>query len=468
MFVKKNLYMAVFSLLLQPLMVNLSCSAAIVPFTNTNITLDEIKSTYKKHNYARTIELCSQYLNTYPKDVDAILYEGLSYQKLHQCEHALILFNKVLHAYPSYMEARLGAINCYFNSKNYSQVLDVVQKGLVVTPGNAELLYLKAKALTLQGKKTEAISILKKQDDYDPSQTLLKNLQTPEEVKLIKQTKKKTKIKTINSHIPQQTSNRKNYVLIHSQRIPNAVQKGDEVENHSKFVAGVFTDNMLVNTPNQTWNLSNLYAYKVTSYGAFGGSINYASRYNQKAAQLELNAIPKLNDTFSLDLAYAYANKPELFANNLEKAELYAYLPKGVEGSFGGVHRKISHYTLDSITGSLGKYIDRYYINFRPIYFSPGSGPTSVFYRLGIRRFGDTDGQYIGLVLGDGTSPDLTDLLTVDFIKVKNRFYLFEGQQPLNKLFALQYGIGYEELYYPNNLLRTLVHVNLGIKMGYI
>lgn len=68
----------------------------------------------------------------------------------------------------------------------------------------------------------------------------------------------------------------------------------------------------------------------------------------------------------------------------------------------------------------------------------------------------------------DGTSPDLTDLLTVDFIKIKDRLFLFEVQQPLNKTISIQYGIGYEEMLYPKQLLRTLVHFDLGLKAGFL
>ncbi|WP_115174831.1 YaiO family outer membrane beta-barrel protein [Legionella feeleii] len=210
------------------------------------------------------------------------------------------------------------------------------------------------------------------------------------------------------------------------------------------------------------------YGYWITPKGAFGASVNYANRYNQQAAQVELNAAPNIGKYFVLDLAYAYANKPELFANHLERAELFTYLPKGIEGSFGGTHRQISHFKLDSVTGSLGKYLGRYYLNFRPIYFIPKPGPTSILYRVGLRRYGDKENQYIGVVYMNGTSPDLTDLLTVSFIKISNRFYLLEGLQPITETLGFQYGVGYEEMRYPNRFLRTLVHFNIGLKMEFM
>lgn len=442
--------------------------ATIVPPT-TNYTLDDIKASYKKHDFQQTIIISNGYLNAFPKDVDASLFKGLSYQQLHQCDKANEVFKNILKTNPTYKEARIGLINCSFRSNNYSQAIEVTEKGLLIEPDNVELLYLKAKTLTLQHKKSEAVKVLKdvlkKQTDYAPAQTLLKNLQKKEDKKSNEAIKKTEKIAK-HQFYPTEATPQKTYIDVNKQKIPNATSEANKTK--PSYVAGIFTDSMVVNNPKQVWNLSNLYAYRLTRYGSFGASVNFASRYNLNAAQLELNAIPKINKRLSLDLGYAHANKPELFANNLERAELYAYLPHGVEGSFGGSHRQISHFILNTLTGSMGKYINSYYIYFRPIYFSPGSGPTSTFYKFGIRRYGDPDGQYIGLVFGDGTSPDLTNLLTVDFIKVKNRYFLFEGQQPLNKLFAFQYGLGYEDLRYPNNFLRTLIHVNLGIKMGYI
>ncbi|HHF7344922.1 TPA: YaiO family outer membrane beta-barrel protein [Legionella feeleii] len=413
----------------------------------STINLERIKTLYKEHQFDETIKLSKDYLKIFPNDVDASFYAGLAYKQLHRCQDAIVTFKPILQTHPQYLDARFESISCLLTLKKYGQALEVAKDGLNLSPDNIELLYLSTKILVLLNKKQAAERILKqilqKQAHHTQALLLLKNLEIEKQqvgpTTLYSNTKKLAQVK-----------------------------EEEDKKPAPRFVAGIFTDNMVVNVPGQMWNLSNLYGYWITPKGAFGASVNYANRYNQQAAQVELNAAPNIGKYFVLDLAYAYANKPELFANHLERAELFAYLPKGIEGSFGGTHRQISHFKLDSVTGSLGKYLGRYYLNFRPIYFIPKPGPTSILYRVGLRRYGDKENQYIGVVYMNGTSPDLTDLLTVSFIKISNRFYLLEGLQPITETLGFQYGVGYEEMRYPNRFLRTLVHFNIGLKMEFM
>ncbi|WP_241480545.1 YaiO family outer membrane beta-barrel protein [Legionella norrlandica] len=387
---------------------------AVPKQVKTSITLEQIKVVYKKKNFNQTIELSKEYLKIFPQDIDASLYEGLAYRQLNQCNKAISVFKSILNTHPQYLEARLGLINCLLKGNNYSQTLEVVEQGLSLNPHHHELLFLKAKTLFLLNRKQEAATVLNQNLKINPkdeqSITLLRNMKEEEynkNTELFSQRISATPKRVM-------SVGRKNLELV-----------TDEIKR-PKFIIGVFTDNMGVNIPRQYWNLSNFYGYWVTSLGAFGGSVNYATRYNQNATQLELDAAPNLGKYLTLDLTYAYADKPELFPNELESAELHAYLPYEIDGSFGGAHRKIAHFTLDSVTGSINKFIGNYYLNFRPIHFIPGSGPTSTLYRFGIRRYGEDPNQYIGFIYMDGTSPDLTDLLSVDFIKIKDRLFLIE------------------------------------------
>lgn len=433
--------------------------------STTSHTLEDIKQSYQNKAYEQTITQSKEYLSAFPNDVDVSLYEGLAYQRLNQCSNAEPVFEAILAKNPNYADARTGLIQCYFKTKSYKKALEASEKGLVLDPKNAEFTYYKAKSLTLTGHKTKSQQTLKaliaEHPEHTEAQQLLGNLRKEQKLATEHAPKKTTKVESK----PIVTPKRIHYgrTFFTNRNIPLSSE-----EFAPNYVAGVYTDNMFVNTPNQFWNLSNLYAYKITPLGSFGASVNYTERYNNQALQLELNAIPKLTKSLYFDLAYAYSDTPQLFPTHLERAEAYLLLPNETEVSLGGAHREIAQFRLESATGSIGKYIGRYYLNFRPTHFTPGSGPTSIFYKLGLRRYGDDPRQYVGVVLGDGYSPDLTDLLTVDFIKVRNRLAFFEGQQPINQNFAFQYGVGYEDLRYPNNLLRTLVHINLGIKMGFI
>lgn len=410
------------------------------------LTFEVIKENYQKKDFIQAIKLSEDYLKKFPNDVDALLYQGLSYKQLNQCDKAIPIFLTILHSKPNYLDARIQAINCLFTLKDYAKSLVFINQALKVNPNQKELLLYQAKAFYLLNQKEAALqtinNLLKKYPNYSPAKDFLNNLNK-------ERIEERSNLSSIQSLKGRFTD----------------LPIGASITPH--FIAGIFTDTMLVNRPEQTWNLSNLYGFWVNNWGSFGGSLNYATRYGIQALQGEVNAIPKITKNVFLDLAYAHSNRPELFPTDMERAEIYAYLPNGIEASFGGAHRNIAQFRLNSITGSLGKYFGNYYLNFRPIYFKPGAGSTSLLYRVVFRRHTDKPNQFIGLVLMDGTSPDLTDLLSVDFIRVRNRLILIEGFQPITQSFGFQYGVGYEDLLYPNSFLRKLVHINFGIKIGF-
>lgn len=94
----------------------------------TNITLENIKTAYKKKNYKQAIKFSQDYLKAFSQDVDVSLYEGLAFSQLNQCDKAIPVFKSIVDRYPQYLDARLGLINCLLKSNNYSQVLETVEQ----------------------------------------------------------------------------------------------------------------------------------------------------------------------------------------------------------------------------------------------------------------------------------------------------------------------------------------------------
>ena len=225
------------------------------------------------------------------------------------------------------------------------------------------------------------------------------------------------------------------------------------------------TSNADVNQPDQIWDFSSLNLYRHNEYGAFGGAINYANRKGFGASQLYLNAIPSVNESLWFDLGYGYANKPELFANNTIYTEVYKKLNGNYVVSLGNNYKTIKNTYFDTITGSIGKYVGYYYFGFRPNHYVTKSGPDSTLLTFDARKYGDNPDQYIGVSFSTGTSPDLYDLITVNFFKVKNNIFFIQGQQPLQEKIFFIYGAGYETQKFPNQFLRRLAYLNIGLKL---
>lgn len=187
------------------LLVNQAWAAErIIPTTSTH--LDAIKEYYQKKRYVEVINQSQDYLNSFPKDVDVMLYQGLAYKKMGQCKKAIPVLKKILDITPSYADARDALKQC---QKKHATTRDV--------------------------KKTKIVFINKPKPIHKPRPMVLRAMNL-------------------------------------AQNIPLSSEA-----NQPSYVAGIFTDNMMVNVPDQYWNLSNLYAYKVTSMGSYGLSVNYAN-----------------------------------------------------------------------------------------------------------------------------------------------------------------------------------------------
>ncbi|KTC66311.1 TRP containing protein (plasmid) [Legionella adelaidensis] len=230
------------------------------------------------------------------------------------------------------------------------------------------------------------------------------------------------------------------------------------------FEATLFSGFADVNEPDEVWNLSSLYLYRKNEWGAFGGAVNYANRLDQQGTQLYLNAQPKLNTDTWVDLGYGYANTPELFPDRTYQLELFHKLTQTFIISAGESYKTLPLTYFNTVDISAGKYWKNYYFELKPYHYIPKKGPHSTLWQGKARRYFADEDQYIGIVLAYGTSPDLFDLLTVNFIKVKNRIFLVEGQQPLNKYFLILYGAGLESQEFPSGFTRRLADLNIGLK----
>jgi len=251
------------------------------------------------------------------------------------------------------------------------------------------------------------------------------------------------------------------FILLVSPCLANALTAKEK----PLFELTAFSSNAAVNSPDQIWDFSSLYLYRKNEYGAFGGVLNYTNRLNKNATQLYLNMQPKVNETMWFDLGYGYSNTPELFPNNMYFLEAYKKLGKTWVVSVGDTYKLIDRTYFNTLTASIGKYVGNYYLGFRPYHFVPKAGPSSTLLRFEAKKFGDNPDQYIGVSFATGTSPDLFDLLTVTFFKVKENIFFIQGQQPVNDAWTFLYGAGYQTQEFPSQFIRRLAYLNIGLKV---
>lgn len=393
-----------------------------VVYQQTSANLASIKARYKQKKFQEVVNNGHDYLKIYPNDSDVQLFVALSYYQMKQFPEAIHQFKSILKRHPHYLDARYGLIRSHIANKQYSQAQALVYKGLKENPKDKVLLNFKFNSKTPDHASFPVVKTVKKRHLYSKPLNLLK--------------------------------------------VPK--QKNGHVEPDLPYYElTAFTLNAAINNAQGSiWDWSSVFLYRKSAKGAYGIGVNYANRQGIGDPQILFNAQPKLNEKVWFDLSYAYANNPYLFPNNRLFAEGYAKIEKTIVLSVGEQYNQIENKYFNAYTGSIAKYLGNYYLSFRPTHFVPKSGPRSTLYSFKIRKYSDDDpNQFIGILFASGYSPDLFDLLSVDFIKVKNNIFLIEGLQSINKKIAFIYGSGYETQTFPNRFIRRLTYLNIGLKL---
>lgn len=388
------------------------------------VDIPEIKKIIERGKYKEAKKYLLSYIKKSASDPDGYLHLGIINFKQKNFIQADSNYQKALSIRPNYVDARLLLINSLFTQKKYVQAIEVINTGLSYEPSSQNLLHKKALAYVEMREFRKAIVTIHKIPNF----------------------KRIHKLNQLYRHINTQTA----YKYL----------------NH--FEAGVFQSTMPVSTPNQIWSTTNFYVSHRGPYGTYGVATNYASRLGETGNQYMLYAWPNINNWLGFHFAYAYSNKPSLFANDYYLANAYLYFPRGIELSGGDIYRRISNTNLHADNFSIGKHIGSFFLGIKPILFTPRSGPKSVLIQCKLTKYFSVPDKYIGLVVGGGTAPDLVDLLTVNFFHVRDEFVLLNGQYPISHKILFRYGLGYEEQGFPSTVASGITRGITRINVGFI
>ncbi len=185
---------------------------------------------------------------------------------------------------------------------------------------------------------------------------------------------------------------------------------------------GVYQQQFYVSDRHQIWDYSTVYYGRQTWAGKVFAKMTYDNRFNQDAVQGEIEAFPKISKYLYLDVDYTFANKPTLFPDRAYGVEAYISTFKAFNYSFGIKYNDVDKNHLFTLyTGTVSKDLDNNRILFRPYHFTPGHGQNSTLYLLDVRHIVLDPNYYFGCIFGTGSSPDLANLTTVNFIVVQNK-----------------------------------------------
>ena len=337
-------------------------TASQLASAQTEPTSDELfqqarTTAFDQKDYQRAIALSKAALAKSPDYSDIRVFLGRLYTWSKKPDSARMQFQQVLNASPDHEDAHLALGSLEYWEDNSEQALTHVNAGLVKHPDSKELLLLRAKILNDLKRWPEANTDIERVIKADP------NL---------------TEARTLSARIR---------------------------ENSSKNKIGLTYDFIYFDKQfDNPWHLLSAEYGRQTKIGSVTGRVNYANRFNSSGVQYEVDAYPRISNTFQAYISGGYSNDVGIFPEYRAGFSLYANLPQSFEAEAGFRYLTFGNSTW-IYTASVGKYYKSYWFNFRT-YLTPSNDDISRSFALTARYYYGGADDYFSLRLGTGLSPD--------------------------------------------------------------
>src|SRR3990167_3554027 len=456
----------------------LICSIAIltsVSFAAPNLpaaftTMQELR---KQNKVDEAITVGETYLNLHPKDADVLLLMGLLYYQ--KGNHALAekYYKKTLNISPNYFDAKVALFRAYVAMQKYRQAEDMLNQIARAKPNYRELKNLQAFLNRAKNaKELQKIDAAIKQDKLDAANKLIEQslLLHPNDPDFMNKQADLYLARHQYAMAAQVDKKILRQIDPNNAAAKAAFKSLKDLNPHILYgvnEAGFNSEIDHVTYLNTTWQYSTLYYSRAGERGKMILSVNNASRFGHNASQAMVNLYPVLNSHMYLNLEGGFAQQPILFPKVFAGAEAF------LAGNLAEVSAGFRNSTIlapsiafAQYTGSIAKEWQNFLVSFRPYYYIPINGDNSLLYTLTFAKFFATRDFFAKVVLGSGTSPNLADLLTVDFIVVSNNFITGEIQFPLYKhMFSCNVGWDYQHWVFPDKRVWNISGIVFGLNM---
>jgi len=312
---------------------------------------------FDEDDYPKAIRITKQALEISPDYSDIRIFLGRLYTWTDEVELARKEFERVIETNPGYEDAHLAYGYLEYWNDNPERSLEIIQPGIDKNPDSKGLLMLKAKIQNNLERFSEANKTLEDLLVYHPKDS---------EARAFSQT-----IKDLSS---------KNQI---------------GVDYDFVYFDERFSD---------PWHLASFSYGRRTGIGTVTGRLNYANRFTTNGVQFEVDAYPRISDTFYAYVSGGISENGGIFPRYRAGFSLYANLPKSFEADAGFRFLSFSNSTW-IYTASVGKYYSNYWFNLRT-YLTPSNNSLSKSISLTVRYYLAGADDFLSLRIGTGLSPD--------------------------------------------------------------
>ncbi len=320
-------------------------------------------------------------LTKYPNYFDVRSFLASTYSWDGNYKQSRIEFASILNKNPIRKRDWIAATNNELWGEKPFRAMQLIEKALIHFPGDADVLYLKAKAQEDLGDGDEALETI----------TML----------LVKRPEHKN-------------------AKVYKEGLINRLRLNAVGINYS---VDLFGEN--ARDPMQYLTLK--YS-RQTKYGSIIGKVNVNRRFQKNGIQYEVDMYPRILKGLYAYVSMGFSNA-DLFPSFRAGAELYKSLPNAFEASLGFRSLKFTE-TTTIYTGSLGWYTGNSYWVFRA-YITPSEAGASKSGRLTYRKYRSDADNYFSASMGLGFSPEI------------DRFPINENEQVIFDLKSQKIALGY-------------------------
>ncbi len=212
------------------------------------------------------------------------------------------------------------------------------------------------------------------------------------------------------------------------------------------------------------WSLGTVQYTNKSKNVDINAKVNVAARFDIRGLQGEIDLWPRFNDK-----TYAYLNvgfsESVLFPQLRTGAEIYRAFPKHTEASIGFRKLMYTHSTVWLYTGHIGKYIQKYWVGFRP-FFQYNNNEWNTTGILQLKRYFRESDEFVGISLSKGSTPlmqvALTEINRLDANKIA-----FDGQVRVGLRALVGGTLQYEHESYEQNQKRNRFTSGLTLKIKF-
>jgi YaiO family outer membrane protein len=301
------------------------------------------------------LEMLSKRLEATPSDLDARIVYGTVLAWEGDYPRARAELSRALADSPKNGDAMQALANVELWTDHPAEAEDLLLPLVKARAGDTDILYAHAKALKGLNRREEALSVLNRLLELDPSNHDAFNLRAG-----------------LSETVPLWEASVREYYESFSDGIGNRKETQVALK-------------------------------RSTSLGSVIGRYSGASRFGDIGNQLEVDFYPGIRKGTYLYLNVGFSPEGTLYPHYRAAGEVFQSLGKGFEAAAG--YRRLGFTSpVNVYTTALSKYYGNWLFSGRG-YFTPGDGGTSKSFQVSTRRFFSDSRSYLEFTYGRGSSP---------------------------------------------------------------